>query len=73
MPFVVWPRTIASNAICEMTPETVDPEPNGFPADNNAAFREQVLDVTGAHRKAMIGPDRVGDNFARETETFEVR
>ena len=71
MPLAVWPRAGASNAACEMPPEAVDPEPNGLPADDNAAFREQTFNIPGTWGKPMVCPNRAGDDFARKAETFE--
>jgi hypothetical protein len=41
-----------------MRAKPVDPEANGFAADDNAAFGQQILDIRRAQRKTMIGPDR---------------
>jgi len=33
-----------------MRTETIDPEPNCFPADNHATFGKQILDISRAQR-----------------------
>ncbi len=73
MPFVVGTRAIAPDAICEMRTKAIDPQPDRFPADNHTPFSQQVLNVGCAHCEAVVGPNSVRDDFARETEAFQAR
>ena len=73
VPFVTGSRSVALDAIGEMTAKPVHPVPDGFPADYHAAFGKQILDICGAERKTMIRPDRIGDDFTREAVAFQAR
>src|SRR5215813_477066 len=44
----------------------VDPATNGFIGDSNAAFRQQIFDVTKAQGETQIEPDRRLDDFGRK-------
>lgn len=71
MPFVGRRRPIAFDKIGEMETKAVHPFPDGFPADRHTSFGEQVLDISRAERKAVLDPDRIGDDLAREAVTFQ--
>ena len=46
------------------------PESDGFVADTNASFGEQILDITIAQIEAMVEPDRVTDDVGRKSVTL---
>ena len=46
------------------------PESDGFVADTNASFGEQVLDITITEVKSMVEPDRVTDDIGRKSVTL---
>lgn len=64
VPFVTGAGPVALDARGEMAPEPVRPIPVGFPANQHAAFRKQILDIRRAQRKTMIRPNRKGDDLA---------
>jgi hypothetical protein len=70
MPFVIGARTIAPDAICEMWTKAIDPQPDRFPANHHTALGQQVFDVGRAHCEAMVSPNSVCDDFAREPEAL---
>ena len=45
-------------------PEMIHPAPNGLVGDHDAAFRQQVFDVTEAQCEPEIEPDRLLDDFS---------
>src|ERR1700720_712252 len=47
-------------------PEMIHPAPNGLVGDHNAAFRQQVFDVTEAQCEPEIEPDRLLDDLWRK-------
>jgi hypothetical protein len=51
-------------------PEMVHPAPNGLIRDRNAAFCQQIFDVTKAQGKPQIEPDRLLDDFGGEPLPF---
>jgi len=73
VPLVVWPRTISPNAPRKMTPKAINPKTNSFSTDNHTTLCQQILDVSRAQCKAMIGPDRIGDDFTRIAKAFQAR
>ncbi len=73
VPLVARRRPISPNTICKMPPETIDPKPDCFPADNDTAFGEQVFHIGGAERKAMISPHCIGDDFTGKAKAFQAR
>ncbi len=73
MPFVGYPWPASPDAILEVAAHAVNPLSDGFPADRHTAFSEQIFNIGGAKRKAMISPDCIGDDLARETKTLQTR
>ena len=51
--------------------EPLPPEPNGFVADVEAAFMQQVLDIAKRQRKPDIHHHREADDFGRGFEVAE--
>ena len=50
--------------------EMVHPAPNCFIRDCDAAFRQQIFDIAKAQGEPQIEPDRLLDDFSRETGTL---
>jgi hypothetical protein len=73
VPFVVGARTIAPDAICEMWTKAIDPQSDRFPADNHTTLGQQVFDVGRAYCKAMVSPNSVCDDSAREPEALQAQ
>jgi len=48
-----------------MMAEPIYPLPNGFPADKDTGFSQQVLGVGGTQSEPMVGPHSVADDLAR--------
>jgi hypothetical protein len=51
---------------CYYRPKMVHPAPNGFIADRDAAFRQQIFDVAEAQGEPEIEPDRLMDDLRWE-------
>jgi hypothetical protein len=73
MSFVIGAKTIAPDAICEIWTKAIDPQPDRFPANNHTALGQQVFDVGRAHCEAMVSPNSVCDDFARELEALQAQ
>jgi hypothetical protein len=73
VPFVVGARTIAPDAICEMWTKAIDPQSDRFPADNHTTLGQQVFDDGRADGEAMVSPNSVCDDFAREPEALQAQ
>ncbi|OAN97466.1 hypothetical protein A8B74_11775 [Sulfitobacter geojensis] len=48
MPFVVWARAITPDATREMATKSIDPQPDGIPADYHASLCKQVFNICRA-------------------------
>lgn len=42
----------------------INPDSNRFVTDNDPALCQKVLDITQAHGKTEVRPDRIGNDFA---------
>jgi hypothetical protein len=73
VPLAVWPWTILPDAICKMSTKAIAPQPNFFWADDHASRSQQILNVSGAQRKAMVGPNRVSNDLTRKAKAFQAR
>ena len=73
MPFVARTRAIPLDAVGKVPAKPVDPLPDAFPTDKDAALGEQVLDIGSAQGKPVIGPNSRGYDLARETKAFQAR
>ncbi|MNE68314.1 hypothetical protein D3C80_1639680 [compost metagenome] len=71
MPFVVWLGSVPTNAASKMAAKAIDPEANRFPADDHPALGEQILHVGRAQGKAVVGPDRIGDDLTRKAKPLQ--
>jgi hypothetical protein len=49
------------------------PTPDGFVGNNNAAFGEEIFDITEAQTEAVIKPDGTANDFGREPMTVVAR
>jgi len=56
-----------------MRAKAIDPEADGFAADDDAPLRQKILDLCNAERKAMIGPNSLGDDLTGKTEALQAR
>jgi hypothetical protein len=73
MPFIVGPRSILTDSICEVSTETIDLKTYRFPTDVDTALDKQVLDIGCAQSEPVVCLNGIDDNLARITEAFEVR
>ena len=64
-------NTSCSDLCCENWPEPVPPEPNRFVADVNAAFKQEVFDLTERQRIAHVHHHREADDLWRTVEISE--
>jgi hypothetical protein len=48
----------------------VDPKSNGFVADANIAFSQQILDISKAQIEAIVEPNGILDDRRRESMSF---
>lgn len=71
VPFVVWLWSIPADTVRKMTTKAINPETNGFPADNDAALGKQVFHIGRAQRKPVIGPYCISDNLTRKTKSLQ--
>jgi len=53
--------------------ELLTPESNRFIRDDDSAFGEKILDIPKAQAETMVSPDRIADDFWRETMTVIAR
>jgi hypothetical protein len=67
VPLVPGPRPPATELIGIILPELLTPPADGFVGDVDAPFQEELLHVAVTQREAIIEPDTVTDDFARET------
>ena len=73
VPLICRSGPVALDTICEMPTKPVHPFANRFPADDYASLGEQIFYIRRAQREPMVGPNRVGDDLARETKAFQAR
>src|SRR5690606_38978372 len=73
MPLVRRRGPVTPDTIGEMRAKPVDPQPDGFAADDHAALCQKVLDVGRAQSEAMIGPDGISDDLAGKAEALQAR
>jgi hypothetical protein len=73
MPFVIGARTIAPDAICEMRTKAINLQPGRVPADNHTALGQKVFDIGPAHCEAMVSPNSVRNDVAREPEALQAQ
>jgi hypothetical protein len=57
----------------KMRAETIDPNPDCFPAYNHATLGKQILDICRAQREPMISPDGVCDDLTRVAKALQAR
>ena len=50
--------------------ELYAPEPDGFTADSDASFSEEILDVAVTQVESIVEPHGVADDFRRESVTL---
>ena len=53
--------------------ELLTPQSNRFIRDDDSAFGEKILDIPKAQAETMVNPDRIADDFWRETMTVIAR
>ncbi len=46
----IRPRSIPTDTICKVPTKAIDPQPDCFPADNNAPLDQQVLNISRTQR-----------------------
>ena len=46
------------------------PEPDGFPADNDASLSQEIFDISMAQVKAVVQPESIGNDIWRESVAF---
>ena len=73
MPFVDRGRSVAPDTIGKVAAKAIHPFPDRFPADHHTPIGEKVLDIRRAEREAMVDPDGICNDFARETIAFQAR
>ena len=73
MPFVDRTGPASPDAIGKMVAKAFRLLQDCFPTDQHATFGEEILDIRSAEFKAMVDPDSIGDDLARETKTLQAR
>lgn len=66
VPFVSCSGAIPLDAIGKVATETVHPKPDGFAADNHAAFGKQILHISCAEGKTTLSPYSKADDLTRK-------
>jgi hypothetical protein len=66
MPFVARLRTPPSQPIGAVLPKLPTPLADGFVGHRDAAFEQEFFHVAVAQGEAIVEPDPVADDFARE-------
>jgi hypothetical protein len=69
-PFIPGARSPATQPIRVVLPELLTPPTDGFVGDVDAPFQEELLHVAIAQGEAIIEPDAMTDNVAREAVVF---
>jgi hypothetical protein len=70
MPLVPGARPAATELVGIALPELSTPLSDGLVRHDNTAFKQEFLDVTVREAKAVVEPDRVADDLAREAVAF---
>jgi hypothetical protein len=65
LPTLQFPRIVGT--------ELLTPQPDRLIRNNNSPLGEQILYISEAQAEAMVDPDRVTDDFCRETMTVIAR
>ena len=71
VPLVVRTRSVPPDTSSKMRTEPVDPKADGFAADNDATFRQQILNICRAQREAMVRPNRASNDLTRKTKALQ--
>ena len=53
MPLVVWARALPPDTGGKMRSKPINPKPDGFAADDDAAFRQKIFNIRRTERKAI--------------------
>lgn len=70
VPFGVWLWPVLANAVRKLPAEPVHPQADRLSADSYASFCKEILNIRRTQRKAMINPNRVGNNGPGKAEAF---
>jgi hypothetical protein len=73
MPFVHGLWTRRPDTLRNLGSEFSDPCPDRLVTHHDASLGEQVLNVAQTKRKAMVSPNRVGNDGTREAMAFQAR
>lgn len=73
MPFVVDGGPIPLHACGEVRSEPVHPFANGFATDHYTPLCQKILDIRGAERKPVVGPDSIRNDFTWVAEALQAR
>ena len=71
MPFVGRARPIPSDLRCELGTETYHPVTNRFVGNLDASRCQQIFNVTQTESEAVVRPNRVANDRARESKPLE--
>lgn len=71
MPFVGRARPIPADIRSKLGAETRYPFSDRFVGNRDAPRRQQIFDVAKTEGKPLVGPNRVPNDRARETEPLE--
>lgn len=71
MPFVGRAWSIPPDLRSKLYTETRDPVPDRFVGNRDAPRFRQIFNITKAEREPMLGPNRIANDQARETEPLE--
>ena len=65
MPMVAEPAFSSLQLADIICAKLLTPQPDGFVRDEDASFRQKILDVSEAEAETMVGPDRITNDLGR--------
>jgi hypothetical protein len=71
MLFFVRARALPADADSKMCATSVDPKADRIAADDDTALRQMIFNIRRAERKAVVGPNSIGDDLARIAKTLQ--
>jgi len=73
VPLVVWSRSIPADAICKVSTKAIVPQPDCFPANNNAPRSQQVLHISRTQGQPVVRPGCIRNDLTRLTEALQAQ
>ncbi|GAB2187644.1 hypothetical protein LAB1_49540 [Roseibium sp. LAB1] len=71
MPFGIGLWSVPASAAREVPTKPVHPFVDRFTADTNTPLHQDIFNICLTQRKAMVGPNRVGNDRTRKTKALK--